>query len=86
MNMNNNFETINMNGEDIRVLYIVKRSSYTDSQKRAIYKYMDKNRDRINEQTAARQRRYYKSKVQKMIDHKNEVQVWNELCNININY
>lgn len=83
MDSNNNVETVNINGEDVRVMYIVKRSTYTDAQKRAIYKYIEKNRDRVNEQTATRQRRYYRSKVQKMIDEKNAVKTWNEFCNIN---
>jgi hypothetical protein len=83
MDSNSNVETVNINGEDVRVMYIVKRSTYTDAQKRAIYKYIEKNRDRVNEQTATRQRRYYRTKVQKMIDEKNALMAWYELCNIN---
>ena len=83
MNTDQKIETVNINGEDVRVMYIIKRSSYTQAQKAATYRYMEKNRARINEQTAKREKRYYRTKIQKMIDEKEAVKTWFEFCNIN---
>lgn len=89
MNNDNKIETIDIGGEQVRVLYITKKTGYTDAQKRAIYKYMEKNRNRVNEQTRTRERRYYQTKrenrLQKMMDVKNAVQTFYEMCNIELN-
>ena len=85
MNNNDKIETVNIGGEQVRVLYLTKKSSYTDAQKRAIYKYMEKNRSTINEQTRTREKRYYRSRMQKLIDEKGAVKAWYEMCNIDMN-
>jgi len=42
-------ENIDFENQEQNVIYIVKYSSYTDSQKKAIQKYRLKNKDKINE-------------------------------------
>ena len=64
-------QTVMIGGDEVRVVYLEKKSSYTDAQKRAIYKYREKNREALNEQ----HNKYYYEKKARMKAEKDATRI-----------